>query len=130
MINAKTILQVKVYVEPTTSSRNNRLIGAGVSFQATSISADGWLMTTQGDYVNVMKNGIVAITYTVVDAPPPPPTPPDPVIYPDFMLDLSFSADTEMTVKYTDPNGIVSVLGKFPNGTITVSASNPTLKLA
>lgn len=115
MINAKTILQVKVYVEPTTSSRNNRLIGAGVSFQATSISADGWLMTTQGDYVNVMKNGIVAITYTVVDAPPPPP--PDPTPDPVVNTTLSFYVEIDEVTKewtYASINGVEVIVKPTP----------------
>lgn len=50
-----------------------------------------------------------------------PVTPPD---YPDYVLELSFSSDNEVTV--TLPDGAVLT---FPSGTAKISAMNPTLQL-
>jgi hypothetical protein len=51
-------------------------------------------------------------------------TNPIPPVYPDFMLELSFSSDSEVTV--TLPDGTIH---KFATGLVKISASNPTMQL-
>lgn len=50
-----------------------------------------------------------------------PVTPPD---YPDYVLELSFGSDSEVTVTLPD-NTVLT----YPSGTVKISAMNPTLQL-
>ncbi|MBI5942866.1 MAG: glycoside hydrolase family 25 protein [Chloroflexi bacterium] len=72
MLSCKTLVQVKVFNSTAANAAQVRLIGAGVTFNALSQTGD-WLMISTNEWVNVMKNGTLAVQVTAV-APPPPPT--------------------------------------------------------
>ena len=69
----KTLAQVKKYRTPTFDFPTGAVIGAGVTFNVLYKSGD-WLALTTGDFVNIMKSGVVAIVEVSAPPPPPPPT--------------------------------------------------------
>jgi hypothetical protein len=113
--------------------------GAGVSFadigdlsvvqiaEGDNIVIDSqnqqWLNVLMIDGVQTSVPTYAAVWLCDLITNPPAP------VYPPYTLSLSFSADAKIEVKYKDTAGVVTVLGSFPNGTVEISAENPTLQL-
>ena len=80
MLSCFTKVQVKVMNSTATNATQVRLIGANVTFTAESITGD-WVMIKAGEYVNIYKQGVLAVVVSPI-APPPPPPPPVAVLTP------------------------------------------------
>ena len=83
MLSCYTKVQVKVMNAPSANAaqvNGTKVIGANVTFTAESITGD-WVMIKAGEYVNIYKQGVLAVVVSPI-APPPPPPPPVAVLTP------------------------------------------------
>jgi hypothetical protein len=100
---------------------------AGTAGVADILEGDNYVKdTTQRDWLEVlMMNGkqlaspVFVATWVCTMT-----VNPTPVVYPDFVMELQFSSDSEVTI--TLPDGTIH---KFASGLVKISASNPTMQL-
>ena len=83
MLSCFTKVQVKVMNAPSANAaqvNGTKVIGANVTFMAQELVGD-WLTLSPTEYVNIYKQGALAVVVSAI-APPPPPPPPVAVLTP------------------------------------------------